>query len=268
MDESQCMAPLEAELRRLGAWQLEAYRSLRPEDVHVKRDARGETSVVTQHDLETEVQLRTWIEHRFPSHSFLGEETGHAARDTEHYWLVDPIDGTSNFASGLPFWGTSVGYWHRGEPRLGLVYFPALDRMFSAWRGGGACENGRRIRTPSNRSYTMLDSVALDSRSHLRHALRLRARVRILGSAVANFCFTANGIFLASATKARLWDVGAGLVILEEAGAVVDCTPGLEALEPSLYARDGDPGEPIHLFARANADLEPLSEHLVAVPPR
>lgn len=266
MDESEWVGRVETELRRIGAWQLEAYRSLRPEEVQIKRDAGGESSVVTRYDLETEEQLRAWIGSAFPSHSFLGEETGHDRRDPEHYWLVDPIDGTSNFASGIPLWGSSVGYWRRGEPRLGLVFFPALDRLFAAWRGGGAHENGQRIHTPANREYTLLDSVGLDSRSHLRHALRLNSRVRILGSAVANFCFTANGAFLASATRARLWDIGAGLVILHEAGAVVDCTPGLADLEPSGYASHGDAGTPIHLYARANTGLAPLSDHLVAAP--
>jgi len=254
---------LEAEMRRAGTLLRAAHDKLDPLDVRWKQDAGGEPSVVTRWDLEVESRFRDFLGREFPTHSFLGEETGNDRRDPAHYWLLDPIDGTSNFVDGIPYWGTSLAYWHAGHVELGLVHFPVLDRMFVAVRGAGAWADGHRLRTPAARQYTARSCIALDSRSHLRHTLHLRSRVRILGSAIANLCFTATGLFQASCTRGMLWDVAAGDLLLREAGAAVESTPEIAGLDPARSAVDGAPSEPrITLLARASAELPSLAGFL------
>ena len=248
-------------LEALSRIQLAGFHGLRAEDVHIKNEP-GETSIVTRYDLDSEARLRDFVHGRFPAHSFLGEETGNDVRDPSHYWIVDPIDGTSNFADGIPIWGTSIAYWRDGLPQLAAISFPVLERIYTAERDNGAHRNGTEVRPSRAPAYSMLTSVGLDSRAHLHHALHLRTRVRILGSAIANLCFVADGTLTASWTRARLWDVAAGALILSEAGAVMETTPSLAAVNLPTYGRDGVPGTTLIVNARAHAGLPALSEFL------
>jgi myo-inositol-1(or 4)-monophosphatase len=257
---------VEAEVRRLGAFQLAGARGLRPEDVQMKTEPDGEPSVVTRWDTESESQLRDFVQREFPGHSFLGEEFGNDCRDAAHYWISDPIDGTSNFVDGIPFWGTSLAYWRDGVPQLGIIFFPALDRLFAAVQGGGAWSNGVALRTSPVAAYTRLGCIGLDSRSHQRHQLTLQSRVRILGSAIANLCWTASGGFEASCTRAKLWDLAAGVLLLREAGAVADTEPDLDRIDPAAYARGVAGDAPrISLYARATPALPDLRQYLQPV---
>ncbi len=262
MTPEQKLPELEAALRELGAWQLDGARSLARADVREKRNARGERSVVTHYDVESEHRLRALLHARFPEHSFLGEETGNEPRDPRHYWIVDPIDGTTNFTQGIPYWGPSVAYWYDGEPVLALVYFPALDAMFTAVRGEGARLDGNPIQTSDAHEYGALTTVALHSRTHYTHALRTSAKVRVLGSIIGNMCFVADGTFVAAHGRGRLWDIAAGVLVMQEAGAVVEVRPDYHTLDLATYATGGSAGEVMTMFARANAHLPPLSELL------
>jgi myo-inositol-1(or 4)-monophosphatase len=257
---------IEAEVRRIGAFQLEGFRAMRPDLVQVKTDAGGETSSVTRFDTESETLFFDWLQRSFPDHSLLGEESGHVRRDPAHYWLLDPIDGTSNFTHGIPFWGPSLAYWRCGRPELAVIFFPALDQMYVAWRGGGAWRNGARVHTSRAPRYSLSTSVALDSRSHLYHSLRLRTKVRILGSAIANQCYTADGTFTACRVRGRLWDVAAGILLVREAGGLVDSEPDVDRLDPAAYAADGTAPR-ITLDGRAHAGLEPLGRFMEPAPP-
>ncbi len=253
---------IEAEVRRIGAFQLGAFRSLSPDDVHTKQDASGDPSVVTRYDIESEQMFIDWVRREFPGHGFVGEETGNHAGDPAHTWIVDPIDGTANFATGIATWGASVAYWRDGAPYFACVFLPALDQMFTATRGQGAFLNGRAIHASPVREYSWQTTVGLDSRAHTRHVLRLEARVRILGSAIANLCYTANGMFTASVTRGKLWDVAAGVLILAEAGAVIDSTPDLSTLSAATYAATNTATPSITMSARGNAHLPPLTGYL------
>jgi myo-inositol-1(or 4)-monophosphatase len=262
MDFDRCLPRLEAEVRRVGALQLEGAASLRAGDVQIKRNAVGERSLVTEYDVESERQFRDFLQREHPGHSFLGEEGGNERRDPDHYWIVDPIDGTTNFAAGIPYWGPSLAYWHRGRPELAIVYFPAFDNMFTARRGHGARMNDSPIHTSHASEYSPLTTVALHSRTHYTHHLRLSAKVRVLGSVIGNMCYTAQGTFVAAHGRGRLWDLAAGVLILEEAGAVIETTPDHLKLDVSRYACNGDAGELMTLFVRANRQLPSLSSYL------
>ncbi len=253
------LPPVVAWLDELAPFQLAGFHGLRAEDVQVK-DETAEASIVTRYDLETESRLRERVHAAFPNHSFLGEEGGNDVRDTAHYWIVDPIDGTANFAGGIPIWGTSIAYWRDGTPSLAAISFPALRRTYTAVQGGGAHCNGAPLQPTRELGYSMLTSVGLDSRAHLHHALHLRTRVRILGSAIANLCFVADGTFVASWTRGRLWDVAAGALILSEVGAVMEAAPRLATIDLPAYGRNGVPGTTLVVNARAHAGLPALTD--------
>lgn len=260
MPSERLQNELVAELRRLGALQLAAFHALNPADVHVKDDS-GEPSVVTRWDVETESALRDWVARQFPSHGFLGEELGHSGGDPAHTWICDPIDGTANFVDGVPVWGTSLAYWRDGRPEQGWIYLPALGQMFTAGRGHGAFLNGKPIRSSRATEYTLLTSVGLESRTHLRYTLRLHARLRILGSAIANLAYTASGTLVASYTRAKLWDVAAGVLAMEEAGCAVALDPPLDRIAAAQYGAQ-QPAISIAVDARANEKLTPLRSFL------
>ena len=262
MDPNEHLAAIEAEIRRIGALQLAAWQRLEPAQVRLKHTRGEDDSWVTDIDLESERLLHDFVRRTFPTHSFLGEETGNDRRDPDHYWIVDPIDGTTNMTHGIPYWGPSLAYWHRGQPRLGLVHFPALDCLFKATRGGGATMNDKPIHTSTASAYTPLTAVALHSRTHYTHHLRLRTKVRVLGSIIANMCLTARGTFVAMHGRGRLWDVAAGILILSEAGAVLESEPDLSQVSPGDYGTDGFDGPLYTLFARANASLPRLANFL------
>jgi histidinol phosphatase-like enzyme (inositol monophosphatase family) len=101
-------------------------------------------SVVTVADRNAEELLRRLIASRYPDHSIVGEEFGDDERSSSHRWFIDPIDGTSTFVRGVPFYGVLVALGVEGELRVGVTYFPALDEMIAAAKGRGCFWNGRR----------------------------------------------------------------------------------------------------------------------------
>ena len=98
-------------LRDVGAYQLEGYRTLTREDISIKEDTGHGRAVVTKYDVETEKRVFQFVEQHFPKDSFLGEENGNVRKDPDRYWILDPIDGTTNFTQGLPFWGPSLAFF-------------------------------------------------------------------------------------------------------------------------------------------------------------
>lgn len=257
MDDSS----IERLLREIGAYQLGGFRSLNQADIAVKDDTSYGYSVVTDFDVESERRVFEHIQQHFPEDSFLGEENGNVRRDPGRYWILDPIDGTSNFTQGVPFWGPSLGFFDEKGPERGWVYFPALDQMFHAVRGQGAYLNGKPIRTSSVSEYSNLCTVGTVSRLHRRFRLTCPAKHRILGSIIVNLCYLAMGSFAAIYFRGNLWDLGAGYLIAREAGAIIDCEPALETLDiPSI---DPKSSTSISVWATANTALPPFRQYIV-----
>jgi myo-inositol-1(or 4)-monophosphatase len=250
-------------LRDVGRYQLEGYRKLEAGDVQVK-EGGSYLSVVTEYDVETERRVFAHLSRQFPQDSFLGEENGNVRRDPDRYWILDPIDGTTNFTQGVAYWGPSLALWDRQGPAVGWIYFPAVDQMFHARRGEGAYLNGKRIHASRVTEYSDLVSVATTSSLHKRYQLTVPAKHRILGSLVVNLAYVATGSLAASYCRAHVWDVAAGILIAREAGAIVESQPAIETID--IAALDMKHATSLTIFARANAALPSLERYLVPLP--
>lgn len=217
--------------RRAGAIQLERYERLE-RIVH-----KGPGDVVTEVDHLCEELVIAAIRERFPDDAIVAEESGahragrgrgaHAADGAERAWIVDPLDGTVNYANGVPFFCVSIGFALGGRPAVGVVFDPLRGELFSAVAGRGATLDGQPIRHPDKeRLSDCLISLALPWRGYRRRevALRRATRVsRVLGSAALALAYVANGRFdvFVQVRSLSSWDVAAAGLIAEEGGAVV-----------------------------------------------
>lgn len=252
---------IEELLRDVGAYQLQGYRNLQQSEIHVKDDTGYGKSVVTEYDVESERRVFEFIAARYPADSFLGEEHGNVRKDPGRYWLLDPIDGTTNFTQGVAYWGPTLAICDEKGPLEGWIYFPALDEFFHARRGEGATLNGRPIHASRVTEYSKLCSVTTTSSCHRLYQLTVPAKHRILGSLVVNMAYLATGTFAACFCQTHVWDIAAGLVIATEAGAVVDCRPGWDTLDLSSMEVETAPS--LTIFARANRELPSLERFMI-----
>ena len=180
------------------------------------------------------------IEARHPDHAILAEEEGGAregAPGNDHLWLVDPLDGTTNFLHGHPYHAASVAVWDGKGPLVAAVEAQALGKVWTAARGRGAFENGERIRVSRTAGMNRyLLGTGFPFKNHallpaylaeLDRALRCTAGVRRTGAAAIDLAYVANGI-LDGFWESRLapWDYGAGVLLVTEAGGVVERVEG------------------------------------------
>ncbi len=210
-------------------------------------------NLVTDADYAAEQCVIDHIRRRFPAHHILAEERGSVAQVASRYhWIIDPLDGTTNFAHGFPFYGVSIGIEEDGRGVVGVVYDPAHDELFSAQLGAGAMLNGRSLRVSAT---SMLDRALLvtgfayDIRdtpdNNLDHFSRfaLKAQgLRRTGSAALDLCYVAAGRFDGFwEVKLNPWDMAAGVVILKEAGGTVTDFSGTghSIYQPQLVASNG-----------------------------
>ena len=191
----------------------------------------GAGNLVTDMDHASEEMIVKAIAREFPDHAIVAEERGSTGGDSPHRWYVDPIDGTTNYAHGFPMWAVTLAYERHGRLEAGVTYAPLLREIYWARRGGGAFRNGRRIRVAACRRVedallcTGFSYTLAWRRVNLRHFSRflMKARaIRRVGAASLDLCWTAAGAF-DGFWEMRLgpWDMAAGIVILEEAGAKV-----------------------------------------------
>lgn len=192
--------------------------------------------LVTDADLGSQRLIRSILLGEFPDHGFLGEEDS-AAVDwgTGLCWIVDPLDGTMNFAHRLPSFSVSIALFEDGQPVVGVVHDPWLGETWTAVREAGAFLNGDRIFPGSCRSLgraLLVSSFPSTVRSDSPELIRFtrivqRASMRRLGSAALNLCYVACGRLDGYwASTLGLWDVAAGILIAREAGASVSHLSG------------------------------------------
>lgn len=207
---------VEAAARRI----TNAQRRLRPADVTRK----GVGDFVTSVDIACERALRRSLHHLLPEAGFLGEETVPADLNQEWVWVVDPIDGTSNFSRRLAYFAVSVALLWRGQPMLACIHCAPEHASYTAVHGDGARRNGAPIRIPTSR----LDDAAIVGCQWHRGQQRLRfvaaisrdgARIRTFGCTVTQLADVAMGRLDANVQQqGRIWDIAAAGLLVEEAG--------------------------------------------------
>jgi myo-inositol-1(or 4)-monophosphatase len=203
----------------------------------VRIDKKGAIDLVTEVDVEVERMFRAMVAERFPGHDVLAEEFTTTPTGARHRWVFDPLDGTTNFAHGVPIFCASLALEVDGEAVVGAVYDPNRKELFTAEAGAGARLNGRRLQVSSNA--TVLDSMLVtgfpyhvqqDPGQLLKvfgQVLRRARAVRRLGSAAIDMCWVAAGRmegFWEASLKP--WDTRAAALILQEAGGRVTAMDG------------------------------------------
>lgn len=192
---------------------------------------KGDINLVTEVDKACEEKIQKMISREFPDHDFLMEESGAWNRSSEYKWIVDPLDGTTNYAHGYPCFCVSIGLEHKGRVVLGVVYEPNLDQLFVGVQGGGATLNGKKIRVSrigvlqrallaTGFAYNIQKSQRTrNNMSHFENFLRTSQAVRRDGAAAVDICYVACGRFDGFwEMDLRPWDIAAASLILEEAG--------------------------------------------------
>ena len=217
--------------RGAGAIQLERYERLE-RIVH-----KGPKDVVTEVDHLCEALILGAIRSHFPDDAIVAEESGehrskrgrgaHASEGAGRAWVVDPLDGTVNYANGVPLFCVSIGFVLDGRPTVGVVYDPMRDELFSAVAGWGAQLDGRPIRMPDKeRLEDCLISLAMPWTGYRRREAAIRRATRVsrnLGSSALALTYVANGRFdiFVQLRSLSNWDVAAAGLIAQEGGAVV-----------------------------------------------
>lgn len=252
---NSCLMTAITVARRAGARQLELFR-WRELPMQTKSSA---SDVVTQADKDSERIIINGLLSEYPDHSILSEESGAMGGDGDKglQWVIDPLDGTTNYSQGLPVFSVSIALRENGRTMLGVVFAPYLNELFHATLHGGACLNGHAIHCSDKTDWAtavLCTGMPYDKGSNPDNNLANIARiapqvrgVRRLGSAALDLCYVGAG-FLDGywEMNLNLWDIAAGELVAREAGAktgrwrrdrgesVYAATP---ALAPMLYRR-------------------------------
>jgi myo-inositol-1(or 4)-monophosphatase len=219
-----------------------AAEELLPRFTRVHRSHKADGSIVTEADLAAQARLADTLARQWPDYAFLGEEMPseqHArlfAEAAQGLWVLDPLDGTSNYAAGLPYFAVSLALVNAHGVQLGVVYDPVRDECFTAIKGQGAWLNGERLQVEVQQ-VSLSQSLATVDFKRLPPGLASRmaasppyASQRSLGSVALDWCWlAANRFHVYLHGKQRLWDYAAGHLVFTEAGGL-SCTLDGEAL--------------------------------------
>jgi len=200
---------------------------------YTKTSIKNSNELVTQTDARCQKIIIDRIKENYPDHGFIAEEGQqdkifkHPPRGNQPFWwTIDPIDGTNNFAHHMLLFAISIAVLYEGEPIVGVIFEPATDSMYTAVKGGEAQLNNRRI-TAGVAAMDTFSSVGLDSHyddsvSAWTCEIMKRTRFRNLGTTALQLAYVANGGLVATiASDPKLWDIAAGTLIAEAAGAVI-----------------------------------------------
>jgi myo-inositol-1(or 4)-monophosphatase len=199
-------------------------------------EAKSDKDFVSEIDRQAEDEIIKIIHRAYPDHAILAEESG-AQGNAEHEWIIDPLDGTTNFLHGFPQFAVSIAVRHRGKLTAGVVYDPILQELFTATQGNGAQLNERRIRVSTRHQMnTALLGTGMPFRpdqdldyylTTLRALMREAAGVRRPGAAALDLAYVAAGRldgFWEFGLKP--WDIAAGVLLIQEAGGIVSDPDG------------------------------------------
>ena len=228
-------------------------------------DYKGKTDLLTKTDKESEQLICDIIHKEFPKHGILAEESGSSFPNADYQWIVDPLDGTTNFVHGYPSFAVSIGVLYQGRPIVGVVLELPSNRLFSAIRGKGATCNGDSIQVSE---VTALNNSLLVTGFGYEHDEKWKANMRLfqkltdltqgvrrLGAASVDLCHVAMGIVDGFwEFDLHPWDTAAGMLILTEAGGTVTRMDGkpFSIYDDNILATNGA----LHTFLEAYTSQE------------
>jgi myo-inositol-1(or 4)-monophosphatase len=190
---------------------------------------KSDRTVVTEADLAADRYIRASIQEDFPDDGIISEEHNTVFPDNKTYvWIIDPLDGTTNFSLGMHYWGVSIARLRNGIPDLGVLYFPVLDELFTASLDGGAFLNSSplHVKNPETKQPNTFFSSC--SRSHRYYQIDLNYKIRVLGSAAYGLCTVPRGsAILAFEVTPKVWDFSASWLVVREAGGVISPLDGV-----------------------------------------
>lgn len=227
-----------------------AARAELPHRCHITRRHKADGSLVTEADLAVQRRIRTALEAQWPGLGFLGEEMETAEQEQAlqcldtGVWCLDPLDGTNNFAAGIPYYAVSLAFLKQGQVQQAIVYDPSRDECFTAVRGEGAWLNGHRLE-PHPAGIGLREAVALVDLKRLPGELTGRliqrppyASQRSFGAVALDWCWVAAGrVHVYLHGRQKLWDYAAGSLILEEAGGLAVSLDGEPVYRAGLAPR-------------------------------
>jgi myo-inositol-1(or 4)-monophosphatase len=228
-------------------------------------------NLVSDADVEAERAIVEVIRRAYPGHEVLGEESHQGDSRAEHFWVVDPLDGTNNFAHRVPHFAVSIGYYRSGVAQCGVVFNPVRDDWHTVARGQGAFQNGRRVHVAE---HTRLDEVLVGVGFYYDRGAMMEATlaavgdlkrqqihgIRRFGTASLDLCMVGMGLFGAYFEyELSPWDFAAGRLFVEEAGGRVTTGRGhpLPMAKTSVLASNGALHEAVLEIVRSHHPGEP-----------
>jgi myo-inositol-1(or 4)-monophosphatase len=202
-------------------------------------EKKGHNDFVSSADLAAERAIIDVIHKHYPDHAILAEESG-SQGESDHLWIIDPLDGTTNYLHGFPIFAVSIGVQVNGRLEHGVVYDPMREELFTASRGEGAQLDGRKIRVSGNKEvehalvgtgfpYRQADAELAPYLSMLGKIVKNTSGVRRPGAAALDLCYVACGRYDAFwETGLQPWDLAAGTLIIREAGGMISGLDGSE----------------------------------------
>lgn len=188
-------------------------------------EIKADRSLVTEADLAADRMITREIQKVYPTDQLISEELVTClAKGTEGaIWVVDPLDGTTNFSLGLHAWGVSIARIEGGQPQVGALYFPLLDELYTVQAGEGSFLNGEPIHVKPPGPDQPAAFFTCCGRTHRRYKVSVPYKPRILGSAAYGLCAVARGAaVLGFEASPKIWDLAAAWLLVQEAGGVVE----------------------------------------------
>lgn len=200
-------------------------------------EKESQSSIVTKADLKSDSLITRLIKDRFPAHNILSEESGFSNRNSKYTWVIDPLDGTSNFASAIPWFGILICLFENNEPLLGGAYLPVYDLMYVAEKGNGTFLNGNPVKMEQDKmlrnslfafsvDYTDNEKELNSSIAIYRNLVRGCRNIRSTNCLV-DFLYVAEGKFGGCVNLfTKIWDISALGLIISEAGGIMKYVNG------------------------------------------
>jgi myo-inositol-1(or 4)-monophosphatase len=209
--------------RRTGELLINSYR-VENLSTHLKTNG----SIVTEADMAADRLITSSIRNCYPEDCLISEEhqtafTQDGPLSDRDVWIIDPLDGTTNYSLGIPIWGVIITRLTGGFPEIAVLHFPVLDELYSVQRGCGAFLNNVRLQVQPPESKPKLSFFSCCSRTYKNYLVNVPYKTRIMGSAGYSMCAVAKGIaIVAFEATPKIWDIAAGWLLICEAGGVIE----------------------------------------------